>query len=106
MLKYSDGIGDIRYLIVDGMFSGTGIRDSVDGGYLKPDTLAISPSLRERITSWLSRYGEAHLSQYKNESEILSLDNEGLEICRSLRDELPDAKIEYYSSAKMVKIIS
>ena len=87
------------------MFSGTGIRDSIEGGYLKLDKLGISPILENRINSWLSRYAEAHFAQYADDIEVQYLDNEGIEVCKLLREELPDTKIEYYSNAKMEKII-
>ncbi|UZE96645.1 hypothetical protein [Alkalimarinus alittae] len=92
------------YLTVDGMFSGTGIRDSVEGGYLKLEELNISDDLKNKITYWLSCYEDAHYSQYEDESEVASLDSEGLDICIMLRSEIPDSKVEYYSSAEMKKI--
>lgn len=92
------------YLTVDGMFSGTGIRDSVEGGYLTLDELSISDDLKSKISNWLSRYEDAHYSQYEDKSEVADLDGEGLDICVLLRSEIPDSKIEYYSNAEMKKI--
>ena len=92
------------YLTVDGMFSGTGIRDSVEGGYLKLEELNISDDLKNKISNWLSRYEDAHYSQYEDKSEVAGLDDEGLDICVMLRSEISDSKVEYYSSAEMKKI--
>jgi hypothetical protein len=38
-----------HYLTVDGYFHGTGIRDSVEGGFVELELLAISPDLKDRI---------------------------------------------------------
>lgn len=92
------------YLTVDGMFSGTGIRDSIEGGYLKLNELAISPEMKAKISAWVSRYAEAHFIEYEDKSQVSILDNEGIAICKALRKELPDAKVEYYSNAEMKKI--
>ena len=94
----------MKYLVVDGMFSGTGIRDSVEGGYIELADLNISETLQTRINSWLEEYEDAHFSQYKDEEEIGKLDAEGINILKMLREEIPDSKIEYYSNAKMEKI--
>jgi len=44
----------MRYLIVDGMLSRTGVRDAVDGGYVVLAELGVSPSVVEMIANWLS----------------------------------------------------
>lgn len=93
----------MRYLTVDGMLSGTGIRDSVAGGYIALGSLGLSIGLTNEIENWLGRYKQAHYGQFMNKIENETLDREGLTICKRLRDELPDAKIEYFSSAEMRK---
>ena len=60
----------MKYLIVDAMFSGTGIRDSVEGGYIKLDELGMSDELIVKINSWLSRYENEHYYKYKNKCAI------------------------------------
>lgn len=94
----------MKYITVDGMISGTGIRDSVNSGYIDPDELGISNVLRNRISSWLERYKKAHYTQYKNLSEVEALDEEGIEICKLLKTEMPDSKVEYFSGAKAKRI--
>lgn len=92
------------YITVDGMFSGTGIRDSIEGGYLKPDQLGLTGHLVNKITNWLNSYEEAHYMQYEDEFQVECLDNEGMEICKMIKAEIPDSRIEYFSSAKMKKL--
>lgn len=95
----------MKYLTVDGMFSGTGIRDSIEGGYIKPDKLELSPELKQKISSWLNRYEDEHYAQYKDKSIVSKLDAEGVEICQLLKSEIPDSKVEYYSTAETKKIV-
>jgi hypothetical protein len=89
------------YLTIDGMMSGTGIRDSVEGGYISPSVIGLSQSLQARITLWLTQYEEAHHRQYDDPQEVAELDTEGLSIVRIVRSELPESKVSYFSSAKM-----
>lgn len=93
-----------RYLTVDGMLSGTGIRDSVAGGYISPRELGISVDLIDQIEQWLLRYEQAHYCQFNDKEESERLDREGLEICKRLQDQLPQSKIEYFSDAEMRKM--
>lgn len=95
----------MRYLTVDGMLSGTGIRDSVEGGYLNLEELGLSDQLVDRIFVWLSDYEDAHFMQYEDQLRVEKLDKEGIEICTILKKEIPDSKIEYFSSATMQKLI-
>lgn len=91
-------------LVVDGMLSGTGVRDGINGGYLELQGIGISDSLRRRINAWLSRYENAHYHQYENMNEASLLDQDGVEIARMLRTELPTATVKYFSSAIMKEI--
>lgn len=92
------------YLKVDGMISGTGIRDAVEGGYYEPEELGVSDSLTQKINDWLERYEDAHYSQYQDEELIDELDTIGLEITALLKKELTDSKITYYSEGKNKEI--
>ena len=94
----------MRYLTIDGMMSGTGIRDSVEGGYVKPGELNLSDQLQERLAHWLRRYEEAHYRQCDDAGEVAALDAEGLAIARLVRGELPGSKVEYFSDATMTKL--
>ena len=90
----------MRYLIVDGMMSGTGIRDEVEGGYLSPESLGLSGQLVQRISRWLRAYEDAHYEQYSDKSNVAELDAEGQQIQAQMQEELPDAKVRYYSDAE------
>ena len=92
------------YLIVDGMMSGTGIRDAVEGGYVDPVDLGVSANLADRILRWLRDYENARYFQYQDENRVAALDAQGISIGRALQKELPDAKIEYYSNAELRRI--
>ncbi len=94
----------MHYLTIDGMLSGTGIRDAVDGGYIRPSALGLSEPLRDRISRWLTRYEDAHFRQYDESEEVNELDAEGLEITRLVRAELEGSKVDYFSSARMTKV--
>jgi hypothetical protein len=86
------------------MLSGTGIRDSVEGGYVDPSMLGLSERLKSQIRLWLDRYADAHFSQFKDSQIVAALDAEGLVIAEQLRDELPGSKIVYFSDAEMREI--
>lgn len=94
----------MRYLVVDGMHSGTGIRDAVSGGYLTVDELGLSKTLSDKIVLWLNEYEDEHYNSYSNTENINRLDSMGLSIAKELQLELPDSKVEYYSSALLSKI--
>ena len=95
----------MHYLTVDGMLSGTGIRDSVSGGYIELCNLGLPSDLKDQIDQWLIRYEHAHYAQFVDKDENEGLDREGLAICRRLQEELPQSKIEYYSNAEMRKLV-
>ena len=94
----------MRYLTVDGMLSGTGIRDSLTGKYLDPGEAGFSPDLVRRIEKWVIDYETAHYRQFDDEAENQRLDQEGIEIARQAQSQLPEMKVEYFSNAQMKKI--
>ena len=94
----------MRFLMIDGMLSGTGVRDSRAGGYLDPKEVGLSVELIGRIEKWLSEYETAHYHDFKNEAENHRLDLEGIEITRQARAQLPGSKVEYFSNARMQRI--
>jgi hypothetical protein len=93
-----------HHLFVDGMLSGTGIRDADAGGYVEPNRLGLSPILLKRVADWLLKYENAHYYQFADAAENRRLDQEGIEITREMRKELPDSQIEYFSNAEMKRI--
>ena len=92
------------YLTIDGCLSGTGIRDSVSGGFIDPTAIGVSDKLRTEIKHWQRQYEEAHYAQFSDASESGRLDQAGQSLCAKLAAEIPTAKIEYFSSAEMRKI--
>jgi hypothetical protein len=94
----------MRYLTVDGMLSGTGIRDPLIGKYLDPTEVGFSPDLVRKIEKWVIDYETAHYRQFNDEAENQRLDQEGIEIARQAQSQLPEMKIEYFSNAQMKKI--
>lgn len=90
---------------IDRTLSGTGVRDSIAGGYIEARTLGLSGGLVARIDSWVKRYEQAHYIQFSDKAENEKLNQEGVEISRLLQGEHPDTKIEYYSNAEMHKIV-
>lgn len=96
----------MRYLIVDGMLSGTGVRDVISGGYVELAELELSPNTVEVIAGWLTRYEAAHYREFNDSREVKSLNYIGLELCDRLARELPGNKIGDFSAARMEKLWS
>jgi hypothetical protein len=93
-----------RYLIVDGMLSGTGVRDAVAGGHLAPAELGLSEPLANAISQWVARYENAHYFQFADEAENQRLDHQGMKIALEIARGLPNAKVEYYSNAYLKRL--
>ncbi len=83
------------------MLSGTGVRDAGNGGYLELNEIGISVTLQVRIKAWLAHYEDAHFHQFNDERRVAALDEEGVEIARMIKTELPSAKVAYFSHAHM-----
>lgn len=94
----------MKYLTVDGMLSGTGIRDSVEGGYIDLQKLGLPVTLVERIEKWVRRYEEAHYAGFDDDGETELLDQEGIALSSLLQQSLPQAKVEYFSHARGTKL--
>ena len=96
----------MRYLFVDGMLAGTGVRDAIGGGYVDLAELGLLPNVVELISSWLACYETAHYRQFDDPQEVQALDEIGRELCDRLVHELPENKIGYFSAARMEKLKS
>lgn len=94
----------MRYLIIDGMIHGTGIRDKYKGGYLPIDSLGFSEEIKNRIREWLNFYEQEHYAGFIHPNIIDKLDKEGIAIAKIIKTHLPDSKVEYYSNAKLHNI--
>lgn len=86
------------------MLSGTGVRDSVAGGYIDPANLGLSDSVIARIKQWLTQYENAHYAGFEDKAECVNLDQEGISISMEVQLALPESKVEYYSHAKNAKL--
>ncbi len=93
----------MKYLMVDASLNGTGIRDYYDGLYINPEDLHLSANTKKQIAEWLLRYTTEHYKGYRNADVIEELDCEGHEIALTVKRELIDVKIGYYSEAKMTQ---
>ncbi|WP_040508799.1 hypothetical protein [Leptospira wolffii] len=87
------------YLIIDGYFGGTGIRNSVEGSYIDLAELNLSTGLTDQINLWLKNYSNEFFEEYKNIEKAKSLDQAGIEIAKKVMNERRLNKIEYYSDA-------
>jgi hypothetical protein len=88
-------------LVIDGMLSGTGVRDLERGGYIEPSALGLPSDLSLRIEKWVERYADQHYYQFKDEVAVNSLDAEGLLLAKCVGVALPASDIRYYSHAYM-----
>ena len=85
------------------MLSGTGVRNAVDGGYLKPEAIGISSSLALDVADWQKRYEAAHFAGFP-EITVIKLDEEGLTLLSSMQAEIPLKNIGYYSAGHMRRL--
>jgi hypothetical protein len=92
-----------HYLTVDGMLGGTGVRDTVEGGFLLLEELGLSPDLVSEINAWILKYAQEHYNGFRNTDANHSLDEEGVAIARKIKEQKPECKIEYFSDAYMLK---
>ena len=91
----------IMYLVVDGFLNGTGIRDYYNSGYIEPRSLNLSKQLIDRLNRWLSEYETQHYNEYKNVLLLEKLDDEGKQLAKSIKEELGEIKVSYYSDYKL-----
>ncbi len=92
----------MKYLIIDGCFGGTGIRDKYNGGYIEPCELEISKELKSIINDWLANYNSEFFDGYSNKEKVNKLDEEGKRIASKLISEMDEeVKVDYYSDARL-----
>jgi len=90
-------------LLIDGMLSGTGVRDAVGGGYVAPDAIGLSAQLVADIADWQRKYEEAHFAGFPANA-VAALDEEGLVIASRVQGELNDKSIGYFSDGRMERL--
>ncbi|OAV43423.1 hypothetical protein [Lewinella sp. 4G2] len=87
----------MNYLTIDGMISGTGIRDTINGGYIELSEISMSAELSLKLISWLESYHSEFYGGYSDATVMRKLDKEGVTLAKQLCDELPESKVRYYS---------
>ena len=92
-----------KYLTIDGMVSGTGIRD--DKEYIDPESLRLSSKLVKRLKVWHESYQTEFYKGYENESLTRCLDREGIEISKAVTKEYKECKVEYLSDSTFKKTL-
>jgi hypothetical protein len=91
-------------LLVDGMLSGTGVRDAINGGYLEPRELKLSADLSAALAAWVSEYRLLHMEGYVDAATIEHLDQAGRALATRLAAERRDHLVGYYSDALLQRI--
>ena len=93
----------MKYLTIDAALNGTGIRDYYNGSFLNPEDLHLNVTTIQRINQWLVRYENEHYNGYVNDELIKELDSEGKEIALTIKNELSDVKVGYFSDARSTR---
>lgn len=90
----------MKYITLDGEFTGTGVWDQYACEYLDPVMLSLSPELKAGIISWAAKYRKNTLEGMPEAktSTFQSLDEEGLELSNAILNETNEYKIDYYYS--------
>jgi len=89
--------------LIDGMLSGTGVRDAINGGYPAPRDIGLSKALTDEVTDWQRRYEEAHFDGFP-EDLVAELDQQGLDLAAQAGIELPDIEIGYFSNWQLKRL--
>lgn len=90
--------------LIDGMLSGTGVRDAINGGYVEPCSIGISELLASDLSAWQQRYESCHFQDFPAEL-VIELDAEGISLAARAAVELPNRKVGYYSNGLMKKLV-
>ncbi|WP_421694508.1 hypothetical protein [Aestuariivirga sp.] len=90
-------------LLIDGMLSGTGVRDADAGGYVALDDIGLSAQLVADIANWQRKYEHAHFTGFPA-NVVASLDEEGLVLASRVQGELIDKCIGYFSNGRMERL--
>lgn len=78
------------------MLSGTGVRDAISGGYVKPEAIGLSASLAAELVAWQRRYEEAQFAGFPR-AVVAELDDEGLVLASRADTELRGISVGYFS---------
>lgn len=97
------GEGMRRALLVDGMLSGTGIRDPLNGGFIDLAELELSPSFVEALDAWVADCAKAHFQGHKPDV-ISALDQRGMALAIRLAEERAGDDVGYYSDGLLKRL--
>jgi hypothetical protein len=91
----------MRYLVLDGYISGTGIRDAISDEYLELKSLPLPKELIDAISSWKNEYYKEVVSgksSTEKEKSFQKLDGLGVELSKALKVVSNEIKVDYYYS--------
>lgn len=91
-------------LLIDGMLSGTGIRDRNEGGYVDPEALGLSSPLVADLRIWLARYEDAHYAGFDDMEVVSVLDQQGVALADRVSGERTSDEVGYYSNALLKQL--
>ena len=63
----------MKYIVIDALLNGTGIRDKYEGGYIEPCSLGLSSATIIRLNDWLSEYWKEHEDTFAMDVLLLYL---------------------------------
>jgi len=93
----------MKYLTIDAALHGTGIKDYYNSDFINPGDLNLSDATVKRINEWLLKYENEHYEGYVNDDVIKELDAEGMKIALTIKNEIGEVKIGYFSDARMTR---
>jgi hypothetical protein len=89
--------------LIDGMLSGTGLRDARNGGYVEPKVVGLSDQLSGDIAAWQQESERAHFAGFPD-GLVAKLDEEGLALTLRAQSELAADSIGYFSSGQLKRL--
>lgn len=89
--------------LIDGILSGTDVRDVTNGGYVDPISLGLSEQLGQSVSSWQAQCAEAHFAGFANE-RVTKLDKSGSALGSRIQNEPPDTEVGYFSNGLMKRL--
>ncbi len=93
----------IADFLIDGMLSGTGMRDAIAGGYVLPGAIGLSAPLVADLAAWQRKYEDAYFSGFPVDA-VAALDEEGLALASRAQRELGGKNVGYFSNGRMERL--
>ncbi|MEZ5016350.1 MAG: hypothetical protein R2800_04805 [Flavipsychrobacter sp.] len=88
------------YIVLDGCFTGTGVRDINTQEWIEISDLVVSDNLKTSLENWATEYQKytPGSSLEIDDNTLKRLDDEGLRLSNAIMTENEDYKIDYYDS--------